>query len=731
VKKTLAPLGGDTGEIAKVRKALDDASTAVKQIEQELKAAVGNGAPISRELETLATLAKDWQTKIEQNADDALETAIAGIRTVGVTFDTEINKPKGWLEEERRVIEGELGKVADKFVARLNDAAAELPIRQLQQAIEGFEKDLDHAAEHLREAGEIAEWINAQRGVITSAIEGIPSSMRRIGDEAGQVLQRPGNALRAIRAIGSSPEAALLQFKGMTDFSGLKSELAALDRQIDAVGYVFRDVGKALEMTPVIAMVDNVENFTGETWDEVKVKAAELALPVNRIAEQVKADFENLKKQGKDQLFKGLAGLKKWVRGGIGSDLADRIEKATTIETKFDPKAMTGFVDSRIRSLSLGEDTTIFSLGPMSLRLREPTIDARAYLEKSEAGIRKTSTAKITGDWEMSLGGQMLFCFRKAVVSCEDGKIRMDLDPSRLELASVMQALAELAQRFEDEDGPFRFGVIPDLPKKIEAFCEFDVAVPPVQMGTFGITNLSFGAFMRIALDATNGAGDLDLRNPKFVITAGLNLSKEKSPFAIIIFILGGCGWFEVKARYEIPLTKGGPKLAVDVSIAVGAAASVGINLGFLSGSIFVSLAIEIRATFGGVGGNNVRWSIVLTFAGQVSVLGIVTVSLLIVLAMRYSSNGGLTGYGYVSIRIKICWCIKIKVEKSFTYEFQKSGNSGNTSIDGAPRHLPAPSAPALYPWERQQADPRRETAAAPRGRNESSRRTRRASMLA
>lgn len=641
-----------------------------------------------------------------------LEDQIAAIRNKDLLLRTlrkDLGDTASTIEKEAAAwVKGELNgldtNIKDALVAIIQGPEIHdlnIPVERLREALHAFEGDFRQIAEHLREAGEIAEWVDARREAIASAIEGIPAALRRVGEEAGEILQRPGKALRAVRALGTSPEAALLQFKGMTNFAEFDSGLAALDRQINAVGYVFRDVAKELEMTSVIAMVDNVEDYTGRARDEIKMKAAELALPVNRIGEQIKADFENIKKQAKDQLFKSLAGLKKWVRGGIGSDLADRIEKASTLETKFDPKTMTGFVDSRIVSLRLGEDTTIFSFGPISLRLRDPVLDARAYMRKEESGIRKTSTASITADWEMSMGGQMLFRFRKTRISCEDGKIRMDLDPSRLELSGVMQALADLAKRYEDQDGPFRFGVIPDLPRKIEAFCEFDVTVPPVQMGTFGITNLSFGASMRIALDCTSADGGFDLRNPKFLITTGLNLSKEKAPFSIIVFILGGCGWFDVRARYEMPLGEGSPALAVDVSIAVGAAASIGINLGFISGSVYVSLAIEIRCTFRTNGPNDTRWSVVLTFAGQVSVLGLVTVSLLIVLAMRYSSNGGLVGSGHVSIRIKICWCIKIKVEKSFDYEFRKSNSSGSASIHRDHHRLAPPSAPSHYPWER------------------------------
>ncbi len=695
VKQALEKLLAADGPIVQVESSLGAAVAALKKTKAD--------ATLSKKLNQLESWADGKIAEIGKLKNEQLKAGVKNILgEANASLDAFEAEVRTLLDKEGKTAAKEAEKLCMDLVGSIYDSTLGPVVGQVQAVLDSFKDDLDLLGQHYETAKEIHEWVDSRRRVLKSALNGIPDAAERALDATEDVLQRPGKALKALRGVGSDPEAALLAFKGMTDFShletGLNKSLKALDRQMKSVGYVFGDTAEALGMTPITAMVDNAESYLGDRYDEIKMKAAELAVPVNRLGKQLEADLESIKKEAKDTLFKGMAGMKKFLRGLVDDDLAKRIEEATTIETKTDPKTMTGFVDAKICNLRLGSDSTIFSFGPIALRLRKPVLEAHARMERTRDGsINRTSTGKIIADWEMSLQGQKLLMFRQTEVVCKDGKVKVDLDPSKLELSSVMQALADMAQTYETEDDGFRYGLIQDLPKKIEAFCELNIKLPPVEAGTFAVTNLSFGAFLRIRLgakDDPDNASLPDLKTTELSIASGLNLANEKAPFSIIVFILGGCGWFEVSAKYSIGLSNDQTSLTIDVSIAIGAAAFLGINLGFLRGSVMVSLAVEVKASLikqsNGQNSRTVRWSIVLTFSGRCSVIGLISVSLTIVLAIRYSSGGGMTGTGRVSISIRICWCVKIKVERSFTYRFKKA-KGGTARVNGAPARLADP----------------------------------------
>src|SRR5262249_45441951 len=122
--------------------------------------------------------------------------------------------------------------------------------------------------------------------------------------------------------------------------------------------------------------------------------------------------------------------------------------------------------------------------------------------------------------------------------------------------------------------------------------------------------------------------------------------------------------------------------LVAKATIGIMASASLAISLGPISGGIYAYFGIvaEYEARAGQAG--SLAVALVLRFSGRVSLLGIVTANLEIALEAQYTTGGGLTGRGYVSVEIKICWCFTLSVHCSVSYQFG-SAKGGRALGDG------------------------------------------------
>jgi len=172
-----------------------------------------------------------------------------------------------------------------------------------------------------------------------------------------------------------------------------------------------------------------------------------------------------------------------------------------------------------------------------------------------------------------------------------------------------------------------------------------------------------------------------------FTLATGVSVAKRTAPFTLTIFILGGAGWFDFRLRY-LPRDR---KLIAETSIGVFASASLAIALGPIKGGIYAyfGIVVEHRAETGK--SSQLSVAIVLMFSGHVSILSFISIDLVLGLEAQYTSGGGLVGRGYVSLRIKICWCFTLKVSASVTYGFgNASGGSRGMGISESFAALPA-----------------------------------------
>ncbi len=536
---------------------------------------------------------------------------------------------------------------------------------------------------------------------LSKHVKDVRTAMHRAAHTLDRILPEPADAffskldlkkplpITLQRALGDVPRVAGLDFQKIA--GEMSGELAAAERSlrgaIRSVAFVFpppKDLANVrlddlkVVMTKVDALVDQGRQIAKREVNDLKLKAASVVLPVKELTDRIQTEAEDLAKKGLQSVMNDFAGLKLEQLLGplpaLGESLARRLKDVVKIQHGFDQQTQSAFIDSMVDNLELGSDLSLFSFGPFECRLRAPRLFAHQRVSVGTDGnVHRQETGRISADWQMIFQGSPLVTFKESELVSENGSVHLNLNPKKLEMSSLLKAISDLCSTVQRDGSGFEAGILTDLPNSIMAFCRLHLELPPVGGGAFSITNLWLAGFF-----------ELEIAPKMFEIRCGLNIASREKPFSIIIFILGGCGWFDLKTRYRIPFS-GTPELEISLDVGIGAAAGLAINLGFLEGSVLISLAVEFSARLlrGPEGNrNHFAFSIVLSFNGHVSILGIISVDLGIVLAVRYETGGGMVGEGRVRLRIKICWCFTLKVDKGFTYRFGKAGGGDRAFLE-------------------------------------------------
>lgn len=206
---------------------------------------------------------------------------------------------------------------------------------------------------------------------------------------------------------------------------------------------------------------------------------------------------------------------------------------------------------------------------------------------------------------------------------------------------------------------PDLFGKGPSLdlsPTGIRA--GFSFALPPVAVGVFALKDVSLGA--GLSLPFLDGRPTLDF-----------NVSERPHPFLLSVGIFGGGGFFHLQ------LDTAGIKI-VEAALEFGVTASV--DLGVASGGVHIMAGIyfklerqepgsELAPTLSGY----------LRMGGQLSVIGLIKVSLEFVLSFTYD-GGRDKAYGRATLTVKVeiaffSVSVDITVERAF------GGKSGDPSF--------------------------------------------------
>jgi len=191
---------------------------------------------------------------------------------------------------------------------------------------------------------------------------------------------------------------------------------------------------------------------------------------------------------------------------------------------------------------------------------------------------------------------------------------------------------------------------VPGLTISREAFATLRaamrVAVPDVGFGIFALQALSVGTEV-----------DLSLRGAPIV--ARFRLGEKTAPFTVSVALLSGGGFLEIE-------------VGSDGVRALSAALEFGASLTFALGGVASGRVYAMGGVFLSIRGSGALVEAYLRIGGHVKVLGIVSVSMVFYLSLRYA-NQTLTGAASVTVNVKIAF---FSIEVHMTVERTLAGGA-------------------------------------------------------
>jgi len=177
--------------------------------------------------------------------------------------------------------------------------------------------------------------------------------------------------------------------------------------------------------------------------------------------------------------------------------------------------------------------------------------------------------------------------------------------------------------------------------------CGYTLALPNLQMGAFTLSHLSLAA--EVNLPFTGGP-----------LTMGFRFCERQQPFTLTVSCLGGGGFFGM----EVDLNG---LRQLEAALEFGAAVS--LNLGVASGAVSVMAGIYFKMTFES-GHNSTQLTGYVRINGAVSVLGLITASIELYMALTYLMDKK-KAYGEASLKIKVevlffSKTVTIKTQRTF-----------------------------------------------------------------
>lgn len=160
--------------------------------------------------------------------------------------------------------------------------------------------------------------------------------------------------------------------------------------------------------------------------------------------------------------------------------------------------------------------------------------------------------------------------------------------------------------------------------------CGYNQALPNLQLGAFTLSNLSLGAEVNLPF---TGAP----------LTVGFRFCERQQPFTLTVSCLGGGGFFGLELDLH-------GLRQIEAALEFGAAASV--NFGVASGSVSIMAGIYFKMVFES-GQNSTQLTGYLRINGAVSVLGLITASIELYMAITYLMDKH-KAYGEASLKIKV-----------------------------------------------------------------------------
>ncbi|MGA7237063.1 MAG: hypothetical protein WBY44_15355, partial [Bryobacteraceae bacterium] len=281
------------------------------------------------------------------------------------------------------------------------------------------------------------------------------------------------------------------------------------------------------------------------------------------------------------------------------------------------------------------DNAEMFSYFGVTLVLETATFAANARVS-AQAGqpVTRVFSGSILGNWSLTVGGMDIVILEQCTLTFDQsGHFGFDVSPAKVKLQGALDFLADIISDFFSGDG-FTTTVTAAGVQTL-----LDLPLPDIQSGTFGIANLRLLARFGITFP------------PSFQIQLGLGIAELEQPFTLTVFILGGAGYLSLDVSYSPDSN------VIDAIFDIGifASASLAVSLGPISGGIYAYFGITVSYEAKTGTAPDLQIALVLMFSGQVTLLGFLSVSLMLSLSGTYDSTiHTLTGTGTVSYSIQI-----------------------------------------------------------------------------
>ena len=601
---------------------------------------------------------KDLYAEIDvwcKTIDDRIDVAITSARTA---LDSSQICP---------LLFGESGTVNQYVAMMLNSGRPILQdIASLLNNPAAFDgaKALRDRVEGVRAA--VIGFENGVRGAISSASAQLAQGGEKV---AKPFFQTGDSALRLLRAFGDSPSVQAMEFN--------RKKLA----------YFFDEASRFVNMTPVTAFADRVANAANNVAGDVtdKLRALRLRIPTFQLLDRCIPD--GLDKFDISSIVPSFSGLE---LGKLFSGLKLPADSNQNVKIThgFDREALRAWLKADMR-VTLDQSTTLFTFGPMSVKLIGATFESHITVSAAATGaIQRQSTASLTGDWEVSLGSIKFVTFLKTSLTLENDHLKFNISPDRIKLDGVLSFIQDVIKNTGLSAGGFTINMLQlgGLPAGIQAV--LNLPFPDLVSGTTGISNLLLRAGFELRLNPTNF---------DFALGVFFGLGRRAAPFNISFFILGGSGFLEVTTLYS---PRSG-KISVAVALSIAVSASLAFALGPIKGMVYVG--VGITADFYAESGAPATLAIgaQLLILGQVDCAGLISVTISLLLTIQYvmgPEGNSLVARGTLSISVKICWCFTFSFSATVEYAFHTSG-SDSKAISAAPsnRGLSVPGVAGLF----------------------------------
>lgn len=291
--------------------------------------------------------------------------------------------------------------------------------------------------------------------------------------------------------------------------------------------------------------------------------------------------------------------------------------------------------------------------GILNFKRTETTkLTVQARIEKPiGAGQGKAEFSGKLNDFTLDFLSVIVLKFVLFAFKSETGKktdVTVQLDPKE---PIKFQGELEFVEEFKQIIPPGLFGDGPSL--DIDAThirAGFGIGLSPIAIGVFALKDVNLDA----ALELPFADG-----NPLF----DFGISKREHPFNLTIAIFGGGGFFHLQLD-----TKGVRQL--EAALEFGASAS--INLGVASGGVHIMAGIYFkleRKTIAGKDTDAATLSGYLRMGGELSILGLISISLEFNLSFTYEDPGKASGRATLTVKVEILFfskSVEVSVEKRF-----------------------------------------------------------------